>query len=389
MRLVFIINFLLAISTTVGMTIIPFLVVDSLGLSLVFLGLIEGSTEFLSNVLRLTNGVLFDKIKNKRIIFILSIGVAFIAKLLLLIPNVWTITGSKTLERVANGAFASPRDAYVGEKAKNKGLALGFLGFSKSAGCILGPLVVSISTLFFGDLKNNLYAFITFCCSLIFLAFISSFFLKVNISIKSEFSFDELKGIFNKIKPTLLLTFLFFCGRFNDGLLMMYLKQKNFPEWFYLSTISIFNFIMLISSPLIGNQIDRGRLKEMVCVSIGALGIFSVIFYQLNYLSWTLAVLGLVGWGIQRTGSQIVFASLIFKSIDKANYGTAIGIFYIISGFATMLSSFLCGYLAKNNFFPVVFILSGTCSLLALLFSMYMLNNRTSLLKLGFVVNNV
>ena len=164
MLLIFIINFLLAISTTVGMTIIPFLITDSLGFSLLILGLIEGSTEFLSNVLRLSNGILFDKIKNKRVIFIYSTGIAFVAKALLFIPNVWTIAGSKTLERVANGAFASPRDAYVGENAKNKGLALGFLSFSKSAGCILGPLVVSISTLFLGDLKDNLESFVIFCC---------------------------------------------------------------------------------------------------------------------------------------------------------------------------------------------------------------------------------
>ena len=378
MLLIFIINFLLAISTTVGMTIIPFLITDSLGFSLLILGLIEGSTEFLSNVLRLSNGILFDKVKNKRVIFIYSTGIAFVAKALLIIPNVWTITGSKTLERVANGAFASPRDAYVGENAKNKGLALGFLSFSKSAGCILGPLVVSISTLFLGDLKNNLESFVIFCCVLIFLAFTFSFFLKINTLEKSKFSFEELTEILKKIMPILFLTFLFFCGRFNDGLLMMYLKQKGFPEWFYLSTISMFNFIMLISSPIIGNQIDKGYIKEMVYISIGALGVFSIAFYQLSCLSWSFAVLGLIGWGIQRTGSQIVFASLVFKRINRANYGTAIGVYYIVSGFATMLASFLCGYLAKN-YFSLVFVLSGSCSVLALIFSSYILNKKTSL----------
>ena len=44
-------NFLLAISTTVGMTIIPILVTDSLGLSMLILGLIEGTTEFISNMM--------------------------------------------------------------------------------------------------------------------------------------------------------------------------------------------------------------------------------------------------------------------------------------------------------------------------------------------------
>src|SRR5688500_4444561 len=116
MFLIFLINFLLAISTTIGMTIIPFLVTDSLGLSLLVLGILEGTTEFLSNVFRLLNGILFDKIKNKRKIFVLSTGTAFLSKVLLLLPTPWAVLFSKVLERISNGAFASPRDAFVAER---------------------------------------------------------------------------------------------------------------------------------------------------------------------------------------------------------------------------------------------------------------------------------
>lgn len=377
MFLIFIINFLLAISTTVGMTIIPFLVTDSLGLSLLTLGFIEGGTEFISNVIRLANGILFDKIKNKRIIFLISTGIAFFTKLLLLMPNIWTITFSKTLERIANGAFAAPRDAYVAEKAKHsKGFALGLLGLSKSAGCILGPLLVSGYIYFFNiSIIHNLFVIILFCCGLVFIAFISSFFLEIKQLKTSEFSLREINLTFKKIIPDLILIFLFFAGRFNDGLLMIYLKTQGFPAWFYLSTISIFNFIMLISSPIIGKQIDQGRLKLMIYISIIALIIFNILFYKLNFLKWIFAILGLANWGIQRSGSQIVFASLIFKEVDKANYGTAIGIYYLVSGFATVLSSLACGYLAQS-YFKGVFIISGSSAMVALLGANYMISKK-------------
>ena len=48
---IYLMNFFLAIGTTVGMTIIPLLITDGLGLSLLVLGLIEGGTEFISNIL--------------------------------------------------------------------------------------------------------------------------------------------------------------------------------------------------------------------------------------------------------------------------------------------------------------------------------------------------
>lgn len=377
MFLIFIINFLLAIATTVGMTIIPFIITDSLGLSLLILGVIEGGTEFLSNVIRLANGVLFDKIKNKRIVFIIATSIAFVTKLLLLMPNIWTITLSKTLERISNGAFASPRDAYVAEKAKDtKGFALGLLGFSKSAGCILGPLLISGYILLFNhSISNDLFIIIIFCCCLVFIAVICSCFLEVKELKTSEFSIKGFNLILKQIIPDLILIFLFFVGRFNDGLLMIYLKQKGFPIGFYLSSISIFNFTMLISSPIIGRQIDYGRLKWMIYISIIALIIFNFLFYQLNSLNWVIAILGLINWGIQRSGSQIVFASLIFKEVNKENYGTAIGIYYLVSGFATMLSSLMCGYLAQS-YFQYVFILSGSFAVLALLTAYYMLSNN-------------
>lgn len=362
------------------MTVIPFLITESLGFSLQVLGLLEGSTEFLSNIFRLVNGVLFDKIKNKRMIFVCSTGVAFLAKTLLLVPSILTILLSKTLERVSNGAFASPRDAFVAEKAKNKGFALSLLTVSKTAGCVCGPLIVSVSTFFLGDLKENLHIFVILCCLLVFPTIALSFCLKVGELKESKFSMGELKVVLKKISPILLLSFLFFMGRFNDGLLMMYLKQKGYPEWFYLSTIAIFNFIMVVSSPIIGRQIDTGHIKQIVYTVIGALALFNICFFHIGFLTWGFVVVGLIAWGVQRTGAQIAFSFLIFKNIETRYYGTAIGIFYIVSGFATMLASFMCGYFAKN-YFSYVFIFSGTFSLLALIFTLSLLDGKRWFLR--------
>jgi len=371
---IYLINFLLAISTTVGMTIIPFLITDSLGLSLFILGLIEGSSEFLSNVFRLANGVLFDKIKNKRILFVSSTALAFFSKSLLFLPTPWAVLFAKIFERIANGTFASPRDAYVASLAKNKGTALGFLNVSKTFGCILGPLIVSLSTFFIGGLNDNLHYFIVLCCVLVFPALLLSFTLNVKQVKEKIFSTRDLKNVYKSILPILILTFLFFMGRFNDGLLMIHLKQNDFPEWFYLSTIAIFNTIMLVCSPIIGQQIDKGNLKKVLYLSIGSLVIFNICFYEVGFLGWSMAIIGILSWGIQRAGAQIVLSTLVFKSVEQTQYGTAIGLFYLFSGVATMFSSFICGYMATNDNFTSVFLFSGFFALFALVFAAYLLN---------------
>lgn len=373
--IILLMNFLLAISTTIGMTIIPILVTDSLGLSLLILGLIEGTSEFISNVLRLTNGILFDKTKNKKRIFLYPTSLACLSKAMLLLPTAWSILLAKIVERISNGAFASPRDAYVAENATNKGFALSLISFSKSLGCVLGPLIVSIYTFFFGNLNNHINLFVFLCCSTCLLAMIFSAFIRSNFVENTKFSFHEVKAIFKNISPIILLGSLFFMGRFNDGLVILYLKHNGFPEWFYLSAIAIFNFTMLLASPFIGAQIDYGNAKKMLFLTIGALVLFNICFYQINLSPWPLAIIGLITWGIQRTGAQIVFSTLVFKAISRTTYGTGIGLFYITSGFSTMLSSFTCGYLANTNF-ASVFLFSGTFAFIALVIAWAMMSQN-------------
>ena len=382
MHKILLMNFLLAISTAIGMTIIPFLVTDSLGLSLAILGILEGSTEFMSNLLRLTNGILFDKLKNKRNIFIFSTGLAFFAKAFLLMPTSWSILVSKTIERIANGAFAAPRDALIAEKTKsNKGMALGLLTVSKTAGCVLGPLLVSGSTLFLGTLENNLNMLIILSCLLVFPVFLLSFTLSGTSIETSEFSMREFKSVFKKILPVLFLALLFFMGRFNDGLLMIYLQKKGFPQSFYLVTIAIFNLSMLTSSPFMGHQIDRGHLKTVLYVTIGALSLFNICFFHLQSVNWFLAIFGILAWGVQRAGAQIVFSSLVFQGVPKVNYGTAIGLFYIVSGFGTMVASCICGYMAQDNF-SSIFIFSAVFAFASLGLAFNLLNKKTAYIDL-------
>lgn len=381
-------NFLLAIATTIGMTVIPFLITDSLGLSLLWLGILEGVTEFMSNAFRLGNGMLFDKIKNKRNIFVFSTGLAFASKALLFLPSQWAVLFAKTLERIANGTFAAPRDAFVAGNSKNRGFALGLLNVSKTLGCVIGPLVVSITAYFGGPVKDNLVLFIALCCALSFPALIFSFTLTVEHVVEKPFDFKAIPSVFKTMLPILVLVFLFFLGRFNDGLLMMFLRHNNYPDWFYLSTIAVFNSTMMLVAPIIGSQADKGDVKRILYVTILALCVFNICFFSIGILNigmfnigilgWIFAILGLCTWGIQRAGAQIVFSILVFRSVDKTYYGTAIGIFYIISGFGTMLSSFLCGFLASKDSFVSVFLTSGFFAFLALGYAAFVLHKGVS-----------
>jgi MFS family permease len=371
MKKLFLINFLLAISTSMGMTLLPIVATESLGISLFVLGIIEGVTEFFSNVLRLINGNLFDRITNKKFLFITSVGAAFFSKSLLLVfLNKYSILASKMIERLANGAFASPRDAYVTTNAKRKGLTLGMLSSSKTLGCVIGTFIVSLSVVFFGSVTNNIFLLILITCTITLIAMIISCYIKSPVESKKEvFDFKNVKQLLIELFPIYSISFVFFLARFNDSVLMMFLKSQGFPEWFYLSTISFFNIAMLISSPILGILIDNNYKNIVLFGTIISLILFNMIFYNINSFPWTFACLGLIFWGVQRTGAQIIFSYLVTQKILKTLNGTSIGILAIINAFGNLISSSISGYFMQDSFFDV-FIVTGLIASTALVLAM-------------------
>lgn len=363
-------NFIFGVSTTIGMTLIPLLTTEGLGLSLLLLGIIEGSSEFLSNMLRLITGNTFDRVKDKRFLFIIPSFIALCSKIILCFPSITTIFLSKLLERISNGAFAAPRDAFIGVSAKNKGMALAFLSISKTLGCIIGPLLVSFYAYYIGRLENNITRLFIFACSINFVALILSSLIRSKkveaIAKENRFNLLKLRLALKSSSGIIAVSCIFFLGRFNDGAIMLYLKKCGFPEWFYLSTIAFFNLVMLVTSPFKGYYLDKGKDYQILLIAISALVCFNLFFLNISYLPWLFAPLGLTAWGIQRIGAQITFTSIIFKKVPINYHGTAIGIFSFFSGLSTFISSLLCGYLAQISFI-YIFILSLIFSVTSLL----------------------
>lgn len=376
---IILINFLLAVSTTIAMSILPLLTTEKIGLSIFVFGLIEGGTEFLSNIFRLVSGSLFDRIKNKKNIFILAVSLSFISKLLLLIHSALPILGAKISERLSNGIFAAPRDAFVGQSSKNKGVALAILACSKTLGCVSGPLIVSITVYYWGNLNAQLDNLVILSIIITSISMFLTYFIKTkSFTIKNAeqiFILSQVVDIGRKIYPLLIVSLLFFLGRFNDGMIMLYLKKSGLPEWFYLSTISFFNIIMFVVSPIFGVMIDRNKVILTLFTTIFALLAFNILFYFIDFTPMLFAILGLTAWGIQRVGAQITFSAMIFRMIPEKSYGTAIGIYSLLSGVGNLAASSICGYFAIHSF-DYVFIFSGTSTLICLLMSFIFIKNN-------------
>lgn len=371
----YLINFLLAFSTTIGMTITPLITTEVFGASILLVGFIEGGTEFLANLLKLFSGSFFDRVTKKDRIFSVSCLIATISKTFLLTLSPLGIFAAKITERIANGMFSSPRDAYTGVFAKKKSYALGLMFCTKTAGCMGATILISLSSVFFGLISKNyiFFIYIAIACSTIALIF--SFFIKNNSETNKHcFEVKNLKNIIGTIKLPLLLSCCFFLGRFNDGMIMLFLKSKGFDEWYYSATIGIFNFFMFFVSPIVGYMLDRKRVVFIAYLTGFALLFFNIIFFNINSKeSLILTTIGLMFWGIQRVSSQLVFASMIFSRLDKKDYGTGIGIYSAATGLCVFIASACAGYVSSR--FNLIFLCSGVLAVVFLI-SLFLISTR-------------
>lgn len=339
-------NFLFGVTTSMGMTLIPLIAIDSLGLSYLAISAIEAISEISSNIMKFLFGKRFDT--NKKYIFLYPAVFSFLAKISLFVPHALALLSSKYLERISNGSFSPARDASVPFFTKKTGLCDALMQMSKAAGCIIAPIALAGFAFFGSSLKLHMNLLITVASVLSFVCIILALCINTKKYIYKKEAVSEKKIT---AKNIIILSSIFFLCRFNDGMLMLFLKKQGYEEWFYVSTIGIFNIFVFLASPVFGLLNDKNLHKESLLITFASMAIFSYSFSSLNYyFSYVLATLGLVMWGIQRAGANLVFINILQKYYPLQRLGYSIGFMHFCSGVSIFLASLYAGFFANINF---------------------------------------
>lgn len=342
---------LVAISSTATFAITPFFMKDTLGVGLVAIGMIDSATEFLSQVSRLVSGIVSDKINRCKPMFWLGTFFSFIAKpLIIMAQGANLVLASKVFDRLGNGLSATPRDSYIALHSTpgTKGAFIGLTMTFKTIGCVLGPFIVM---LFMGILKlSNFRLLLCFTAIPALLGvIICHIYMKeshaaVTVSHKNSFKVSYLFELPKKFWLFLCIMFLFMLARAPESYLILNLRDAGLPEWFCAGAIGFFNLVSVFISYPAGSLSDKYGRPQILLVSF-----VSLLLAVLTFILCTpfFCVLGIIFWGIQRASSQIISVSCIADIVDKKVIGSAIGLLNIVTGVASIISSYITGELGK------------------------------------------
>ena len=141
--------------------LLPFFLTRVLGAGALSLGVVEGTAEAVSSVLKIASGRVADRSRSKRPFVLFGYTVSSIARPFIAITTTWPqVFGIRVLDRVGKGVRNAPRDAMLATwtTPETRGRVFGFHRAMDHLGAVVGPTLASLFLFFYPDHYRTLFA---------------------------------------------------------------------------------------------------------------------------------------------------------------------------------------------------------------------------------------
>ena len=132
------------VSSELVHSLLPLFLVDTLGASLVTVGVIEGVAEATAAITKMFSGVISDRIGKRKLPTIVGYGLSAITKPIFpLAGSIVAVFAARFLDRIGKGIRDSPRDALVADitPPEIRGAAFGLRQALDTIGGVAGPVL--------------------------------------------------------------------------------------------------------------------------------------------------------------------------------------------------------------------------------------------------------
>jgi MFS family permease len=139
--------FLNDVSSEMIYPLLPLFLATSIGATPFIIGMIEGTAEALSSILKLVAGWWSDRAARRKPFIVAGYGLAALARAIIPAATHWSaIFGARLLDRTGKGIRSAPRDAMICDVTpeSDRGRAFGVHRAFDHAGAVVGPLLAAL-----------------------------------------------------------------------------------------------------------------------------------------------------------------------------------------------------------------------------------------------------
>jgi MFS family permease len=376
-RTVWILSFISLFTDVASEMLYPIMPVflQSIGFSVVLIGILEGIAEATAGICKGYFGKLSDN-SGKRAPFI-QVGyiISALSKpmMVLFVFPLW-IFFVRTLDRFSKGIRTGARDAMLSDEAtpETKGKVFGLHRGMDTLGAVLGPVFALIFLYYHpADYKALfLFAFIPGVAAVLTTLVLKDKKKNLHPVTKNRtpfFSFlnywKESPLLYRKVVIGLLVFALF---NSSDMLLLLRVKQSGLNDTHVIGLYIFYNLIYAISSLPFGMMADKFSLKGVFTFG---LILFATVYLGMAFSTNIYVYMALFFlYGLYAAATEGISKAWISNITDKKDTATAIGSFAGFQSIAAMIASSLAGAIWFWLGVETAFILTSATTVLVIVY---------------------
>lgn len=347
--------------------IVPVFLTTTLGAPAAILGLIEGIAEATASVLKVFSGWFSDKFRRRKPFVIAGYTLSALSKFIMAASILWWhVLSARFIDRFGKGLRSSARDALIADSSTsaNRGASFGLHRALDTLGAVFGPLLALLLL----HLLDNHYNLIFLVAAIpgIFAVTLLIFAVREpNRSTPS--SVISLRQAWGKMtRPFrffLLVSAIFALANSSDAFLILRSQSLGYSVQLTVFLYVLFNITYALLSFPLGKLSDLIGQKPLLILSFLLFSLVYAGFAIVPDKTWLFVLFPC--YGIFMALSEGIGKAYIVKYVGVDIRGTALGLFYTVTGILTFFASSIAGLLWQFISSSAPFYFSALLSLIA------------------------
>ena len=337
-----VVSLLMGMSSAMIYGLLPVFLVTVLGASTATVGVIEGTAEATTSLLKILSGVASDRIGRRKPLVLLGYGLSAVNKLLFpFAESASAVLVARIADRIGKGIRDAPRDALLADVMPSaiRGAGFGLRTALYTVGAVLGPLTaIALMTLSGDDFR------LVFWVALL-PGFASIVVLLVGVKEPANPYSDDRWRIRRSDLALLTAPFwwaisiaaIFSLARFSPAFLVLKAHDVHVDAAFVPIILVVMYLAYSAASYPFGILADR--INRHLQLGIGAVILIGADLALAGAHSVWMTVLGAALWGLQMGVTQGLLSAAIADAAPERLRGTAFGIYDLAVGTSTFVAS--------------------------------------------------
>ncbi|OWJ60917.1 MFS transporter [Paraburkholderia caledonica] len=337
------------ISSEIVHSLLPMFLTVSLGASAATIGLIEGIAEATAPIVKVFSGALSDYLGNRKWLAVAGYALGALSKPLFAIaPTVGVVVSARVIDRVGKGIRGAPRDALVADvtPVHLRGAAFGLRQSLDTIGAVLGPLFAVIIMSVWADNFRLAFwlAVIPGVLAVALLMFgIHEPAREAGAKRVNPVRLENLKKLGARYWWVVAIGAVFALARFSEAFLVLRAMRSGVPIALVPLVMVTMNIVYSLSAYPFGKLADTMSHKRLLIAGVVVLIASDLVLAHGSH--WSIVLLGVALWGLHMGMTQGLLATMVSHTAPAQLRGTAFGVFNLLGGVVTLLSSVIAGEL--------------------------------------------